>query len=161
MTDRELRRRIAANIKAVAAERGLSLYQLSVAADVGSAQIYRVTRAEATPTVEWLARVAAVLGVDVAALMGSAVDSRPVVATIEADPSGRIRVKPMQTELETKGQVVRMRVGDVDVARLEALARHYEMPTSAVLRMLVRNAVASLSIAVEPTAKPAKRRVRK
>jgi transcriptional regulator with XRE-family HTH domain len=142
-----MRARIGANIKALARKRGLSLFRLSVLARVGSAQLYRVTRADAWPSPEWLSRVASALGVDASDLLGvasSPLDTRARVGTI-----GR-EVTPMLEP--TKDEIYRFRLNTIDRARLDALSQRLEMPAAAAIRFVIREALEARGLDVQPKA---------
>jgi transcriptional regulator with XRE-family HTH domain len=137
-----LRARASERIKRIAWSRGISLFRLAALADVGSAQLYRVVRGESTPSKAWLEKVAKALGVSPSDLVGTEVlplDESTRVATLRAT---------MQNTTDKRDTMLRVRMNDTDVARLEALAKHYEIPVSAVVRLLARERVASLSLPV-------------
>ena len=126
----------------------MSLFRLATKANVGTAQLYRVCRGEVAASAEWLARVAGALGVDVAELVRAGLDTRGNVDTLK-----RREVTPMPDM--NKEESLRMRIDAADRARLDALADHYALPVSAVVRMLAKRDADALGIIVTP--KPAKR----
>ena len=69
MEPTELREVIAANIRRLAAEKGLTLPMVADHAGVNTAHLYKVIKMESSPTADWLARVAAALDVKPTALL--------------------------------------------------------------------------------------------
>lgn len=65
----ELHQRVVDRIRAVAAERGISVTHLPDRAGVGRSYFWEVMGGRSSPTLSWLARVAAALDVDVSDLL--------------------------------------------------------------------------------------------
>lgn len=65
----ELRRAVGENIRAMCKSRGLTTPQLADFAGVNRAHAYNVLSGEAAATTDWIAKIAAALGVDPADLL--------------------------------------------------------------------------------------------
>jgi DNA-binding phage protein len=76
----ELRAVVAENIRRAAAERGSALDALADFAGVSRAQVYAVLAATTSPTLDWLAKVATALDVEVWRLLAPSL-GRPSVRT--------------------------------------------------------------------------------
>jgi transcriptional regulator with XRE-family HTH domain len=143
----DVRRRIGENIQAHARRRGLSLLALSRAANVGSAQVYRVVRGAAWASDEWLARVAKALGVDVATLLDRTGE--------HVDNQHDTRRMTMHQVDEGKPASFQVALTGADKARLDALAESYAISQGAVIRLLLKRDADARAIVVR--AKPTKK----
>lgn len=77
----EVERRVAARLKALRADRGLTLDELAKRSGVSRSMISLIERAESSPTASVLDRLSAALGVTLASMFaeGTRVDAEPVV----------------------------------------------------------------------------------
>jgi transcriptional regulator with XRE-family HTH domain len=72
----DLHRRLAERIRALATKRGISVTHLPDRADLGAGHFWRVMNGTASPSLQWLERMAAALDVEVADLVAPVGRSR-------------------------------------------------------------------------------------
>lgn len=124
--------------------------QLSKAAKVGSAQVYRAARGAVWPSDAWLARIAKVLDVSVADLLGGGLAPIPNVGTL------RRAARKVAMDPNLKESTFKIRLSPHDRAQLEAVAAASSLSAAGVLRSLVAREARALGIVVE-TPKPTKK----
>jgi len=146
----DVRRRIGDAIRTLAKERGLSLLQLSRRAKVGKASVYRVVAGKAAAGTGWLAKVAGALNVDVSALLSG----------LDASPD-RAKIRVMQTvQPIEKSPIFKVQFSSADRARVEALAKVFEVPAGAVVRRILKEEADRRGIVVATSPAPKKKTTR-
>lgn len=141
--DRDLRKRIGQNIRALAKRAGISLRELAERSKLGEATVYRIANGTAATSAETLAKLAPELDVSVADLLAAPVN----VDTMT------VRGKPMDHPT-AKDTEFRFRLSPHDKAQLEAVAAASSLSASGVIRSLVAREARALGIVVPtPTTK--------